>query len=744
MRNVRPNRFWQLLVSCPFLFVTSVAMAAEASFEIDVMAVLSKNGCNLGSCHGNQNGKGGLKLSLRGQDARQDYHALVGDLAGRRVNRVDPAKSLVLLKASAGVPHEGGQRFQEDSESYQAVLGWIAAGVPEPSDSQSPVSRLVVSPPELIVTDPEDSVQLAVTAHFASGEARDVTTMAVYEPSTLSATVSADGLVKRTAMGETTIAVRYLNQQVPVRVAFIPNRPDFRWADPSVHNYIDEFVHGRLKQLRINPSKLTSDHQFVRRSYLDALGILPSADEARSFVEDSSSDKRSKLIDHLLQRPEFADHWALKWSDLLRNEEKVLDPTGVDAFHSWIKDWFVQGKPLDEFVRRLIVGRGSTYKNPAANFYRANRDPQTRAEVSARLFLGIRLQCAQCHNHPFDRWSQDDYYSWAAVFARVDYDIIENKRLDRLDKNEFQGEQIVRAAFTGEVTNARTQQIASPRLLGVDRESALDESQDRLHQLADWLVSSDNRQFAKAQANRIFFHLMGRGLVEPIDDFRATNPASIPGLLDRLATDFIESGFDVRHLVHTIMNSRTYQTASDPNRTNTEDQLYYSRAIVKRLTAEQLLDAQCQALGIAPRLNGYPEGTRAGQMAGVKRVRRRDGKPMAGDRFLTVFGKPQRLLPCECERSNETTLSQAFLMISGQGIQERLSHEDNLLARLVASDRSNQELIEELYWSILSRPPSDDEVAAIRRLFDDTDNRLEIIQDVAWAMLNSKEFIFRR
>jgi len=398
---------------------------------------------------------------------------------------------------------------------------------------------------------------------------------------------------------------------------------------------------------------------------------------------------------------------------------------------------------MDQFVRELIVASGSTYQNPPANFYRANRDPATRGETAARLFLGVRLQCAKCHNHPYDSWTQDDYYNWAAVFARVDYQILANQRKDRLDKNEFNGEQVVLIKEEGEFKNARTGLDAEPKFLG-GYAPAMHPSENRLQPLATWLGSADNELFVKSQANFVWYHLLGRGLVEPIDDFRVTNPASNPPLLDALARDYVAGDFNLRRLVRTIMSSRTYQLAAEPNETNRDDDESFSRAIVRRLPAETLLDAQCEVLDVAAEFNGYPAGTRAGQVRGTIRVRSRDRKGTAAERFLKTFGKPERLLACECERSNETTLKQAFTLIGDEGLNKLLASEDSRLAKLAKSDRSSVDMVSELYWTALSRAPTPDELAAGESLVTSAgDEHLSALQDIAWAMLNSKEFIFR-
>jgi hypothetical protein len=719
------------------------ALAAVPDFKNDVMAVLSKAGCNAGACHGNQNGKGGFKLSLRGQDPQRDYQTLVREYAGRRIDRLDADNSLILLKPTARLAHQGGLRFRHDSLEYQILRDWISAGAPAPRDDTPRLVRLEVTPREQVIVEPEMQLQLCATAVFSDGSRRDVKSLAVYEASDTSVNVGHDGLVSAMSFVETTVLVRYLSEQLAVRLAFIPARADFVWSDPPASGYIDQHVFAKLRSLRINPSEMADDFVFVRRAYLDALGVLPSADEARAFVADRQPDKRSQLIDELLLRPEFADHWALKWADLLRNEEKVLDQKGVEVFHGWIRESIANGKPLDQFVRELVSARGSSYQDPPSNYYRANRDPTTRGETTARLFLGTRLQCAKCHNHPFERWTQDDYYSWAALFAQIDYQIVDNNRKDKLDKNEFVGEQIVLVNSTGEVKNQRTGSTAQPRFLG-GAALKLDADADRLEPLGSWLTSPDNALFARSQVNWIWYHLMGRGLVEPVDDFRETNPPVNPPLLAALAQDFVESGFDLRHIVRVIMNSRIYQLDALPNETNRDDVSNFSRAIVGRLTAEKLLDAQCQVLDAPADFAGYDPGLRAGQIPGVQNVRPRDKRPGEGDRFLKTFGKPDRLLACECERSNETTLSQAFVLIGGPGLNQRLAQSGNRLDRLSQSPQVDAEVIDELYWTALSRPPTDAEMSAAIDLLSATPDRFVALQDLTWALLNAKEFVFRR
>jgi mono/diheme cytochrome c family protein len=716
---------------------------APVSFRNDVMAVFAKSGCNAGACHGNKNGKGGLKLSLRGQDPDLDYATLTRDLFARRTNPLDPDHSLILLKATARIPHEGGVRFRTDSPDYALVRRWIEAGTPWGSDETPTVVRLDVTPSEQVLIEPADRTQLHATAVFSDGSSRDVTSLAVYEQSSDLAKITPDGLAVRQRLGETTVIVRYLAAQQPVRLAFVPARPDFQWHDTPAANYIDEQVFSKLRTMRITPSKPCTDTEFLRRAYLDLLGLLPTADEARASVADTSPDKRARLIDHLLDRPEYADHWTLKWSDLLKNEERTLDRKGVQNFHRWIRQSVATNKPLDQFAREILSARGSTYAQPAANYYRANRDPVTRGEATAQLFLGIRLQCAQCHNHPFDRWTQDDYYGWADVFARVNYKILENRRTDENDKHEFVGEQIVYESRDGDVKDPRgADRAVKPRLLGTSKPLADDTS--RLDALAAWVTSPGNPYFAKAQVNRIWFHLMGRGIVDPIDDFRPTNPPSHPQLLDALAKDFVDHHYDVKHLIRTIMNSRTYALASEPNPTNAADETNYSHALPRRLTAEQLLDAQHQVTGVPTEFAGYPRGMRAGEMPGVRIARSRGSRPTQADMFLVTFGKPARQLVCECERSTDATLGQTFQLISGPEIAKMLSAPDNRLAQLLDSNRPADQLVDDLYWSALSRPPTEDERNIMTAHVRSAPSARKGLEDVTWALLNSKEFVLRR
>jgi hypothetical protein len=731
--------------ACAFvllLFCFSGRSEDAVSFRNDVMAVLSKAGCNAGACHGNANGKAGFKLSLRGEGADLDYLALTRDQFGRRVNLSEPEQSLILLKPTTQLAHEGGQRFKTNSWEFGALINWIKQGASNDVATACTLQRLEVAPLEATLLAPTNEVQISARAVFSTGTKRDVTSIAVYESANPAVKISPDGLVRSDQPGETTVLVRYLNQQIPVRLAFVPERPNFVWANPRPNNYIDYAIFVKLERLRMNPSESCSDEAFVRRAYLDLLGISPPAQSARAFVLDQSPAKRARLIDELLERPEFAEFWALKWCDLLRAEERLLDRKGIELFHQWVRQSIAEHKPLDQFAREIIAARGSTYKNPAANFYRATRTAMERGEAAAQLFLGTRVQCAQCHNHPFDRWTQDDYYDWQRVFARLGYKVLENRRRDTVDGHEFKGEQIVYVSGSGDVKNPRTGAPAKPRFLG-EKLNCDTTAEDELTALAKWVASPSNPFFAKAQVNRVWYHLFGRGIVEPLDDFRASNPPSHPDLLEALASDLVNHGFDLRQLIRAIMNSRTYQLSATPNDTNVSDEANFSHSLVRRLSAEQLLDSQSEVLGVPAHLVGYPLGTRAVQLAGALAERKRDERKSEVDQFLASFGKPPRLLPTECERACEPTMGQAFQMMNGPVLNEMLAEKENILGKLLASDKSSEQIVTDLYWSALTRAPSGDELSKLASYLAEAKDRRAALEDIAWSLLNSKEFLFR-
>lgn len=712
------------------------------SFRHDVMAVLSKAGCSAGACHGNASGKGGFQLSLRGENPVADHAALTEAAFGRRIHPNEPDRSLLLLKATARVPHEGGTRFAPDSPEYAILRAWIAAGASmDPSDHPA-LRELTVSPTAMILHAPVTEVPLRAVARFSDGTERDVSRLAVYEPTRPGVSVSPDGLVAAEPEGEVTVLVRYLDRQVPVRLAFIPERPGFFWPDDvRPRNLVDEPILAKLQEHRLPPAPEVDDLRFLRRAHLDLLGALPDSEGARAFQADPDPLKRARLVESLLQRPAFAEFWALKWSDLLRNEEKALDRKGVDLFHRWIRDAIASGRSMDRFARELLTARGSTYENPAANFYRSLRSVPARAETVAQVFLGTRLGCAQCHNHPYDRWTQNDYHEWSALFARIRYKVLENRYPDTLDTHGFTGEQIVLHARDGESRHPVSREVMPPRLLG-DPEP-LPASSDRLQALADWLTRPDHPLFARVHVNRIWFHLMGRGLVDPVDDFRPTNPASHPDLLDALASDFVAHGFDLRRTVRLIMDSRAYQTESMAGPMSHHDEAAFAHVPLRRLSAEQTLDALARVTGASPDIAGYPAGLRAVQIPGVQAVRLRGRPPGQAEQFLRVFGKPDRLLASEEERSCQTNLGQAFQLMTGAVLSDLLARPGNRLDQLLASGASPDAMIEELYWTALTRPPAPPERDALRHHLETAAEPRQALEDIAWALVNSKEFVFR-
>ena len=703
-----------------------------SSYRRDVAALLSKAGCNSGPCHGNINGKGGFRLSLRGDDPAFDLVMMARDAFGRRVDLGEPSRSLAFLKPTGLVPHEGGRRFGNDSPEAAALLGWIKSGARDDLAEAPGLVRLEVFPSSRINAAPTLSQQLVVTASFADGSIRDVTRQASYDlddPTRVA--VSPDGRVEAKRAVETTVAVRYLGGRGVSRIAFLPDRPGFIWREPSAVNKLDAAVFSKLKAHKIYPSGPSTDATFLRRAYLDALGVLPTPDEARSFLANPDPTKRPKLVDQLLTRPEFADFWALKWADLLRNEEKTMGPKGVWVFQRWLRDQIAAGVPLDLFARRLVASTGSNYANPPTNFYRTNRDAPSATEAVAQVFLGVRLQCARCHNHPYDSWTQADYYGLSAYFTNLRRKQVDNRRLDNLDIHEIKGDEVVYLEGQPGANHPRTGERLGPKPPDGPKPK-LGNDPDALAALADWLTV-DNRQFARNMANRIWFHLVGRGVVEPVDDFRESNPPSNPALLDALTDELIAGGYRLRPLVALIMKSSTYGFDARPDETAIDDEANFSHASVRLLPAEVLIDAICQALERPEPYDQSPRGVRSVQMPGAR----------PGGSFLRTFGKPDRLLTCECERSESTTLAQAFQLINGEAIRAKLTDEDNRIGRLLQAGLDESKILDELALAALGHPLDASRSASFLDHLARAANRRKAWEDVAWAMLNSKEFLLR-
>lgn len=722
------------------IVASSLIAAAAPSFRHDIMPILSKAGCNAGACHGSASGKGKLKLSLRGESPTDDFATLTADRRGRRLNVEAPDSSALLRKPAEVTDHEGGKRFEVESEAYRLLREWIAAGaVDDPAEAPALVA-LDVTPGGGLFVEPIREVPLTAVARFSDGTTRDVTRWAVYEPSNFVVKVTADGRVRAEKPGDSTVVVRFQHMQTPVTLAFIPDRPALTDATPSPRNLVDDHVFARLRERRLPASPDCGDTVFARRAWLDLTGRLPTAEEARAFVADPAPDKRNRLIDTLLESPAFADHWATKWADLLRVEERLLDVTGVTAFHRWIRQSVADDAPLDAFARAIVTARGSTYQVPPANFYRALRDPTLRAEAVAQVFLGTRLGCAKCHNHPFERWTQDDYWRFSSVFDGLDYTILRNDRRDENDKMEFVGEQVVTLGGKRDLKHPKSQAPLSPALLGDGgRDLPPDESLDRL---GAWMTRPEHPLFAKVQANRLWSHLMGSGLVDPIDDFRLTNPPSNPALLDALTAYFIANGQRAKPLIRLICQSRTWQLSSTPLPENSEDTLHHSHPSVRRLPAEALLDAIHQALGVPPDFSNYPEVESAAAIPGVRLGAKRS-KATEADRFLRDFGRPPRTTVCGCERVNDSSLSQVFTLTSGPGLARLLQTPDNALTPLAAPSADPRQSLETLYWRTVTRPPTQEESDALAPLLADPSSRRTALEDIAWSLINSKEFLLR-
>jgi hypothetical protein len=718
------------------------------SFRRHFIAALNVGGCNMGACHGTPSGKGGFRLSLRGYDPPADYIQLTRDVLGRRTDRIDPDASLILQKGLGKVPHEGGQRFQANSIPALTMRAWLDQGLRDDAADLPPLKKIEVLPGSgRVLNAPAKWQQLAVLAHYADGTVRDVTRLTVFTSSDDAvAKVGgpsgslAPGLVEFGQTGEVAILCRYLDEMQAVRLTYLETKKDFVWSNPPEHNYVDKHVFAKLKMLGILPSELCTDQEFVRRAYLDLCGILPRPEEVKAFLASTDKDKRAKLIDALLDRPEYADYWTLKWSDVLRSSRKTIQMKGVHVYQQWLRLNIAANTPFDQMTRELITASGSTFANPPANFYRIARDPQNLAETTAQLFFGIRMQCAKCHNHPFERWTQDDYYSMAAFFARV------KQKPDALEGSadkKTPGAEVIYTDRGGEVVQPRTNKTMPPKFLG-GGVAPVKPGQDRRESLAEWLTAGNNPFFAKSVVNRIWYHLNARGIVDPVDDFRDSNPSANDELLDALAKDFVEKKFDVKHVIRTIMNSRTYQLSAQTNESNKEDNKYFSHAVTKQLPAETLLDAICAATEVPEKFAGLPAGTRAVQLP--------DGE--INHVFLKTFGQPGRELACECEREGDSNLAQALQLINGPTINDKMRAANNRVGRMLAKKAPDLEILEELYLATLSRPPLEGEVKASldhlnkaiergKTPQEQEVNRRKAWEDVQWALLNSKEFLFR-
>jgi len=699
--------------------------AGGVSFRREVIAALSVGGCNAGACHGSPSGKNGFRLSMRGQDPAFDFQQLTRDLGGRRVDRHDPEAALLLLKATGRAPHDGGVRFGPASLAAEVMRGWMREGADDDPGSAT-LRSLDLLPGDRTLAS--KTQQLVAWATFADGTARDVTPLTVFTSSDPAvAEVDAFGRVEFRRTGEVALVGRYLGLLRVAQLIYVEPRPGFVWKAPPENNRIDRLAFAKLRTLQLPPSDLCTDDEFLRRATLDLCGRLPTAQEVRDFLADAAATKREAAIDRLLQEPDHVDFWALKWLDVLKATKRALGQQGLVAYRDWLHGHLAKNTPFDRVVRELLTGSGDTFRNGPANYYRVARTADEAAEVTAQLFLGVRIQCAKCHSHPYERWTQDDYYSQAAFFARVD-------RKSGKGKKEDLPEEIV-TETKGEATNPRSGAITPPRFLAGNL-AAPKEGEDRRQGYAAWLTSPDNPFFARAVVNRVWFHLLGRGLVEPVDDFRESNPAAHPALLDDLAKEFARD-FDLRKTIRTVMRSRVYQLSSRGNDSNRDDTRYFARNVPRMLTAEQLFEAVCDVTGVPEKLPKETKGTRIACVADLESV------SPAAKAFLKAFNQPGRDLACECERSSEASLSQALQVLNGPAVQERLTSAGNRLGTLLGRKLSDDEILDELYLSAFARLPREVERAAARDYLAAAADRRRAWEDVFWAALTSREFMLR-
>lgn len=705
----------------------SLAMAQDKpTFLRDIAPIMNKAGCTSGPCHGSAKGKNGFKLSLRGYDAQYDYEALLYDLSGRRFNRAEPGKSLMLAKPTMEVAHGGGLRFEKDSEYYKIIHRWIAAGVPFGDPKRDAVTALEVEPKEINMQKPGETTQVKVTARFADGQSRDVTRDATVESNTPTvAPVDAKSLVTGERTGEATLLVRYQGKFSTIPVTILNPKPGFVWKAEVQNNYIDQFIDEKLKRLKIQPAGLADDATFLRRASLDLTGQVPSPEQVKAFLADPTPTKlkRAKAIDKLISSRAYTDHWTVKWGDLLQNSRKYIGDKGAFGFQEWIRDSIAANKPYDKLVRELLTSRGSSYDEPAANYYRITRDAKPTMEKTTQVFLGVRMVCAQCHDHPFERWTQNQYYQMSAFFSavglRAGYEVGEEILFDQ------------RADY--EMKHPKDGRVVKPEfLIASAKPMAIPEGAQRRDALADWLASKENPFFAKAIVNRVWSYFLGKGIIDPVDDIRASNPPVNAALLDALTKDFTDHNFDLQYLMRTIANSRTYQAAITTNEWNKDDAINFSRFIPRRLSAEQLMDAVNAASGAKAVFPEVPADMNASQFP----------DPHVGkEGFLDVFGRPLRESACECERRTDFSLPQALNLVNGRTISDAVADPKGRVAKLVLSGKDDSAIVEELYLAALGRLPDKAEAERAAKYLA-PGPRATRAQDLLWALLNSKGFLY--
>ena len=699
------------------------------NFRNHVESVLSKAGCNGGACHGARAGQKGFRLTLFGFDVKADHAYLTKHARGRRVVLGDPGRSLILTKPTGLIPHKGGVRLKVGSPEYRVLAEWIAAGAPGPKNSDRQIQRLEVLP-KYSRQVPGKSQQLVVLAHFSDGHVEDVTRWSKFTTlNSSAATVDGLGKVSIVGPGEAPVKVWYLNRN---ELAFISvpyanqTTPQQIAKQTPINNFIDKHVLTKLQALRLPPSPTCDDGTFIRRFYLDSMGVLPTAAEVRSFVADKRADKRSRLIDKVFARPEFVDYWAYKWSDLLLVNGSRLRPAAVKSYYGWIRARVADNTPWDEFVRRIVTATGSTLKNGAANFYALHQDANSMAETVSQAFLGLSIGCAKCHNHPLEKWTNDQYYGMANMFARV-----RGKGWGG-SLGGGDGNRIVFSATQGELIQPNTGRPQPPRPLDA-KPMAFGDTADRRIYVADWLTSPKNPYFTRAIVNRIWANYFGVGLIEKVDDVRATNPASNEPLLQALCDHLVQNKYDLKALMKAMANSATYQRSSKSTKENRPDRRFYSRYYPRRLKAEVMLDALSKVTAVPTTFGGQKKGTRALQLPDAN----------IGSYFLSTFGRPERLITCECERSDEPSMTQVLHIYNGKTLNLKLQSKDGVIAKSIKGKKPIESIIDDLYVAALARSPNKRERARLLAVLKESkEKRRLLIEDLYWSVLSSREFLF--
>jgi hypothetical protein len=711
----------------------SVAIKVEGAsepfswnFRNHIQPVLFKMGCSSGACHGAAAGKNGFKLSLRGYDFDYDHLALTREAKGRRVSLAQPEESLILLKATHSIPHEGGERFEKGSPSYKRIVEWIRAGAKPASDKDPIIERIEVLPKEATLIQ-DATQQVLVQAHYSDGSIEEVTEWAKFGTTDENvAVVDEQGLIKVVGTGSTAITAWYSSKlsfsEISVPRSTALDTDVFAKAERA--NFIDDLVLEKLESLNIAPAERCDDATFIRRAYLDTIGILPTPEEVNEFVSSEAHDKRAKRADALLERPEFVDYWAYKWSDLFLLSSKNLPKSrDLNAFYRFIRESVKENKPWDRFATEILTAKGSTQENGAAGYFLMHKETTDLVETTSQAFLGMSITCARCHNHPLEKWTQNDYYGMANLFARV-----------KLKNGKGTDDTDVQPKPFGDIVHPKLGEPLPPKPL--DGEPiALDGAEDRRDYLAEWMTSPENPYFTRAIVNRVWTNYMGRGLVDPEDDLRLTNPPSNEKLLAALAKDLVEHDYDLKHLMRNILNSAAYNRSSEPSDPAQPDRKYYSQYILKRLPAEIILDAYAQVTEVPTPFSGYPDGFRATQL--------RDSQ--VASYFLTAFGRPERNQTCSCERTEDANIAQTLHIANGSTLNDKLRNDRCFLTQYSEGEKEEERIVGDVFMRALSRPPTAEEkerAVAMLEEVETEDNRREAIEDLAWAVLSSKEFLF--